>query len=102
MRVDLSCTGAAVPETLLNDAEVHAHFQQMRGVRVPERMNMSAFGDAGALEGALERWIGAPGFKPRVVAGSTHGFERCVFQSSRSNSRVRSGRGAYLSLPPLP
>ena len=43
MRVDLSCPRAAVPEALLNDAEVHAHFQQMRGVRVPERMNMSAF-----------------------------------------------------------
>ena len=33
--VDLSRTRAAVPETLLNDAEVHAHFQQMRCVRVP-------------------------------------------------------------------
>ena len=32
--VDLSRARAAVPEVLLNDAEVHAHFQQMCGVRV--------------------------------------------------------------------
>src|SRR6266704_6868703 len=69
MRVDLSCAGAAVPETLLNDAEVHAHFQQMRGVRVPERMNMSAFGDAGALEGALERLLQAA-IRERMDRGS--------------------------------
>jgi hypothetical protein len=38
MRVDLRRPGAAVPEDVLNDPQVHPGFQQMGRKRMPERI----------------------------------------------------------------
>jgi hypothetical protein len=57
VRVDLSCSRTAMPEVFLNDAQVHAHFQQMRCVRMSKTVNVSTFGDAGGIDGALERLL---------------------------------------------
>jgi hypothetical protein len=52
--VDLSSPRAVVSEILLNDAEVDAHLQQVCRVRMPQRMNMGTFGNAGAFDGVFE------------------------------------------------
>src|SRR2546426_2154309 len=59
VRVDLSCPRTAMPEVFLNDAQVHAHFQQMRRVRMAKTVNMGACGDACGGNSALESFLQA-------------------------------------------
>jgi hypothetical protein len=40
-------------EQNLNAAEIHASFQQVSGKRVPQRVRMNRFGDAGGFRGFL-------------------------------------------------
>lgn len=66
-----------MPQVLLDKAEVHAGFEQIRGGRMPERMDGNlAFGKTGALFGLTE---GA------LDPGPTHG---------------RDSRRAVLLIPP--
>src|SRR5438874_5978455 len=59
VRVDLSSPRTAMPEVFLNDAQVHAHFQQMRRVRMSQTVNMGAFGDACGGNSAFESFLQA-------------------------------------------
>src|SRR5438552_14296673 len=59
VRVDLSCPRTAMPEVFLDDAQVHAHFQQMRRVRMSKTVNVSAFGNARGIDRALESLLQA-------------------------------------------
>src|SRR3989449_9155407 len=77
VRVDLSCPRTAMPEVFLNDAEVHAYFQQMCCVRMSKTVNMGAFGDScggnSAFESFLQAAIGQrtdrPGFDTAAGCG---------------------------------
>src|SRR5437667_5321281 len=59
VRVDLSCPRTAMPKVFLNDAQVHAHFQQMRRVRMAKTVDMGAFRDAGGGNSAFESFLQA-------------------------------------------
>src|SRR5439155_26838556 len=43
MGVDLSRSRTAMPEVLVDDAEIHPRFQQMRRIRIAKRMNVGAW-----------------------------------------------------------
>ena len=55
MGVDLRAAGTAMSEILLNDAQIDACFQQMSGVRMPQRVYVRIFADPGRLTGAVKR-----------------------------------------------
>ena len=111
VRVDLSCPRTAMPEVFLNDAQVHAHFQQMRRVRMSKTVNMGAFGDAcggnSAFESFLQAAIGQRTDRPAGLdttagCGKQPRPRAVCCPDSRSNFSVRSASGTYLSLPPFP
>jgi len=68
MGIHLGGAGAAVPEVLLDDPEVHPRFQQMGGVGVPQRMDVGPLGDPGPQEGPPEGALeAAPSDRAPVV-----------------------------------
>lgn len=54
MSIDDRGNGAAMSEVDLELTEVFTLFEQVRGVRVAQRMNMRMFGDTAGLEGDTE------------------------------------------------
>ena len=54
MGVDLGGPRTPVAQSLLNDPEVDAGFQQMSGVGMAQRVHVGSFGDPALLEGAVE------------------------------------------------
>lgn len=55
MRIDLRGARAAVSEILLNDPQIDSCLQQMGGIGMPQRMDVSIFADTCRLAGAMKR-----------------------------------------------
>lgn len=55
MRVNLRAARTAVSEILLNDPQIDACLQQMSGIGMPQRMNVSIFADTRGFAGAMKR-----------------------------------------------
>jgi hypothetical protein len=80
--VDLGGAGAPVAQVFLNDPEVDPRFQQMRGVGVAQRANVSLPGDAGALLGPTEGALEAAAGDGTAVVGQT------VLQTATRGRRI--------------
>ena len=57
VRIDLSGPRAAMPEILLDVAEIHSGFQQMCRIGMSKTVNVSPFRDAGRRQSAFERLL---------------------------------------------
>ena len=105
VRVEGGGLRARVPQIGLNQSQGHPRFEQMRGVRVAERVHVGALGHAGLEDRAMERrlqagagdWSGhrvrRDRRSPLGVRGEEPRGERCERQWSRSSVRVGAGSG---------
>jgi hypothetical protein len=104
VQVDHGIYQRGVAEVLLDDADVHAGFEQVCGIGMPQRMDRCMLLDLrqllenlthGPLHRAHRHWLEG---RRSLIAPSSKGWKssrglRCVNQYSRSSGSVASGSG---------
>jgi hypothetical protein len=77
MRVQLCTASTAMAEILLNDPEVHASFQQVCGIGVPQCVNVSGLSNASCFQSLSECALQCGG-RQRAPVAKPGGWEHAL------------------------
>src|SRR5258708_37915191 len=102
MEIDHCGLQGTVPEILLDEAQVDAGFEQMRGVAVPERVNRDPLAEAELPYNTFHRAVNAGRSTPSTPRGPRRGSRSAAATDRTRSSSESPGSGTVSRRPRAP